>query len=337
MNQLKAMAAAGLIATALPASAQPPVAAGEAEVVVSELVVPSEAGGPAWWKVSDADSRVYILVIPQTAPRNLDWDRTLLERRLDGASRLYLPVGMSLNPASLLGVAGVAVQAPKIMKQLGPRERPKGDKTTLEEKLPPDVREKFVAMRTKIGKPASAYEILMPDAAAQQIEEDYRAWAGLGAGPLADIRAIARRKKVPDQPIAKFSVPLTKIDFKATGDRSSSCLAGALDLVERQAREDRRVAEAWAKGDPRPLLNPARRPPDTYMCRSVSLSATPAQARAVTNGLVQDEVKVITAALKRPGKIVVVLNGREMFLADGVLTKLKAMGYEVTTPDALRD
>lgn len=337
MTMLKTTAAAGLILLAAsPAGAQPPMDGIDDAPVVSELVVPSAAGGPAWWRVSDEDSRVYILVIPRTAPRSLDWDRTLLERRLAGANRLYLPIGISLNPASLLGVANVATKAPRAMKELGARERPKGDKTSLEDKLPPDIRERFVAMRTKIGKPAADYEALMPDAAAQKIEEDYRAWAGMGPGPLATIRAAARKNRVPDQAIAKFTVPVTRLDVVITGKGGPACMAQTLDRMERAVAEEKRLAQAWANGDPRPLISPNRKPEEP-VCRSVSVGASGAKGKAIWEGLVKDQVRTIAAALKRPGKAVVVIEGREMFIADGVLTRLKAMGYEVTAPDVLKE
>ncbi|MGZ3377139.1 MAG: hypothetical protein ACXU8S_11130, partial [Phenylobacterium sp.] len=51
------------LATAAPPSSGGPVADPEG-AIVSELVVQAKEPGPAWWKVSDKDTTVYILGLP---------------------------------------------------------------------------------------------------------------------------------------------------------------------------------------------------------------------------------------------------------------------------------
>ena len=54
-----------------PASAQ---VADPDSVLVEELVVTGRLPGPAWWRVSDADTTVYILALPETdIPPGLAW------------------------------------------------------------------------------------------------------------------------------------------------------------------------------------------------------------------------------------------------------------------------
>src|SRR5687768_3230161 len=61
-------------------------------VLLEELVVTARLPGPAWWRVSDADSTVYVLGVPSVATKQLAWDRSVLERRLKGANQLIVSV-----------------------------------------------------------------------------------------------------------------------------------------------------------------------------------------------------------------------------------------------------
>src|SRR3954466_9085868 len=82
---------------AAPAGAQVPLtpagpaAADPDAVLVEELVVTALEPGPAWWRVKDADTTVYVLGVPSIAPKHMAWDRTVFERRLMGANQVILP------------------------------------------------------------------------------------------------------------------------------------------------------------------------------------------------------------------------------------------------------
>lgn len=81
-----ALAVAALIAcgAAAPGPADDPEA-----TIVEELVVQAVAPGPAWWRVKDGDSIVYILGAPESPmPPGVTWDRSVVERRLTGANAL---------------------------------------------------------------------------------------------------------------------------------------------------------------------------------------------------------------------------------------------------------
>src|SRR4051812_28615387 len=58
--------------------------------LVEELVVNARLPGPAWWKVTDADTTVYVLGVPAMTPTKLEVDSSVLKRRLDGADRLIM-------------------------------------------------------------------------------------------------------------------------------------------------------------------------------------------------------------------------------------------------------
>src|SRR4051812_34147250 len=97
---------------ASPAAAQgaPP----EIGVLVAEVLVQPNSQGPAWWRVSDEDSAVYILAVPQIAPPGLSWDKKVLERRLDGANVLLSPMDFSAIK-SAPAIAAAVARAPLAM------------------------------------------------------------------------------------------------------------------------------------------------------------------------------------------------------------------------------
>ena len=102
--------AAALFASAAPApvlaqvpltpSAQLPAGAVDPnETLVEELVVTARLPGPAWWRVSDADSTVYVMGVPSVIPKGSGWDPSVLERRLEGANLVILPSNVGFTPA----------------------------------------------------------------------------------------------------------------------------------------------------------------------------------------------------------------------------------------------
>src|SRR4051812_45349192 len=109
----------GYTVAALTLVAAPVLAADQAPdegVVVSELVVGPPNPGPAWWRVSDADSAVYILIVPGVTVTDRPWDKSVLERRIKGANVFILPFELSLaDPRSIAGMGAMVAQAPKLL------------------------------------------------------------------------------------------------------------------------------------------------------------------------------------------------------------------------------
>eukprot|EP01030_Chromulinospumella_sphaerica_P019126 gene19126-19003_t len=66
--------------------------------LVEELVISSNLGGPAFWKVSDGDTTVYVMGVPAALPKGTKWDERRLALRLDGAKALILPPKIKARP-----------------------------------------------------------------------------------------------------------------------------------------------------------------------------------------------------------------------------------------------
>ncbi|CAN5240189.1 TraB/GumN family protein [soil metagenome] len=328
----------------------------EDQNLVAELVVKPSEPGPAWWRVSDADSRVYILIFPDTSIRDMPWDKTVLERRMAGANQLLTPMGFNLlDPRSLPGITAAVVQSPKLIFAGKPPKPPKADKNappppTLEEQLPPDIRARFVAMREAIGQPAERYAEMSFPEAARRIAADYRAKQGLVGGEvMRTANASAQRNKVPKEPAYDFIVPVANFKVESHGAIGGpECIEWAMTQAAERVKLDREVYQAWMEGDVRGLLKRPRRAQGPR-CEGAGMSAgnnDPKLTAKMNEDFRDQQVKSLEKALRKPGRTVALLSvtspfggngGASLLGVDGVLERLKAKGYQVDTPAVLGD
>ena len=301
------LAAAWLTGAAAPAGLEDPEA-----TVVPELVVRAMVPGPAWWTVQKGASTVYILGVPeQPVPKTLTWDQGALQRRLQGASVLIVP---DVATAGLGDIPGL----------LRMRSRLKS-KTPMEAGLPEGLRSRFEAARTRLGKPASRYAGWNSIVAGQFLVGDFYDAAGASTKqPMDAIRRQAGRTHVPIRPAASFKVMglLDPAVRNLTPAISQACLSEALDEVDAGARPLDDAAAAWAKGDVPAVL---ARPRGFAACLLLIQGGA-----SFWNQTMVDEADAVAAALGKPGHAVAVFPIRSMVAENGILSRLKARGFEVT-------
>ena len=103
---LAAVILASPVLAQVPLVPVPPLPAGVVdpnETLVEELVVTARLPGPAWWRVSNGTSTVYVLGAPTVAPKRQQWDRLQFDRHLEGANAVTLP----LTGLKVLEFAGI--------------------------------------------------------------------------------------------------------------------------------------------------------------------------------------------------------------------------------------
>lgn len=358
-----AAALASLPLTAAAAQEAAPPAPPLEGTVVSELVVRPDNPGPAWWRVSDDDSAVYILVLPSVTVTDRPWDKTVLERRLKGANVFITPFELSLgDPRSIAGMGAMLAQSPKLLVGPKPKMQPKDPSrpAQLEEALTPAVRDRFVALRKEIGQPAERYAALSPLRAGSLLERDYRLANKLGAGgdmfsggaAIREIEAMAKRNKVKVEAAWKLTIPPMNFKTGATDEptfaRQVECLDLAMSRMQAKAKAERATYLAWAEGDVRPMLHPAKFVPDRGCqgaSRSIGVSNDNPALLKAEETFVADQAKALEKALAKPGRSVAVLEplsplgNVELGLLGkrGVLERLRAKGYEIAAPDVLSD
>lgn len=315
-NRVLAVAMAAVLATT--ASAQVPLTPAAPDpndpdaTLVEELVVTARLPGPAWWRVSDGDSTVYVLGAPSIAPKRQQWDQLQFTRRLDGANVVILP--FSGLRVKLTGAPGAALSYLRLKSS-----------KPFEERLDPSTKARFVAAREKLGQPADHYKTTHPLAAALILTGDYREKQGLTtADPTKLIKLLAERGKVKVVQRSYDLGPLLGAVLKTSQAAGGACLDEVLDQVEAGPGATVAASRAWADGDVLGALGAER---SYERCIAVTPGASAFDARVKA-----DLAKDIEAALQTPGHAIAVAPLRTLLAQGGVLDRLRAKGYEIKTP-----
>lgn len=286
--------------------------------LVEELIVNARLPGPAWWKVTDADTTVYVMGAPAFTPRKLDFDSSVLRRRLDGANVLILGQEPEVRILSLLAlIAGRGKQ----FKVAG----------SMRDTLSPELRARLEKHLKARDKPLDEYDQMKPALAGFIIANDRGGGVSITVGDLTErIRDLAKSKEVAVQPRVKKLgdydlIGMVKSLAEAPRPLQELCLDAGLKEAESGLASIRETAEQWAEGQVREVVSAER---GYQRC----LASTPWIARQFKDGE-DDAVGAITAALKKPGKAVAVIELRSLLTQGGVLDRLRAKGFTVVAPE----
>lgn len=304
------------LAVAAPAAAAPAVDDIEG-VTLDEFVVQGRLPGPAWWKVSDGDTVVYVLGAPDALPKGLAWDQSVLKRRLAGANVLITPPEVRASAR--------ATALPRLYAQY--REVSRAD-VDLMTRLSPAQQARLAAAAGKVGKSPDAYRKLEPWFAGGQLAGDFRKRSALQVGaPVSAARKAAKRAKVRVTPAMVLNTTATSLLGQldaVTPAEGLACLDGAIAEAEAGPGALRRAGRAWATGDVAGALTAPR---SVERC----LAAVPGAAEMKRDALAR-QAAAIEEALRKPGHAVAVLPLRSLVAREGVLQRLRAKGYTVTGP-----
>lgn len=286
--------------------------------LVEELIVNARLPGPAWWKVTDADTTVYVMGVPAFMPDKLDFDDSVLRRRLDGASILIIGQQPDISILGLLSLI------PGRGKQFI-AERP------MRETLPPDLRARLEKQLKARGKPATEFDKWKPALAGFVIANRGGDNVSISLGKDTDrFRDLAKSKAVAVKPRVKKLddydlIGMVKSLADAPQPLQELCLDAGLKQAENGLASIRETAEQWAEGQVREVVSAER---GYQRC----LASTPWIARQFKDGQ-DDAVGAITSALKKPGKAVAIIELRSLLTEDGVLDRLRAKGFTVVAPE----
>lgn len=285
--------------------------------VVAELTVVAKPPGPAVWLVEKDGAKLYILGSAHPLPHRLKWDSPRLNKALDKASLVLVP------PEASVGVTQVAGF---ILKFGGGLRQPLGK--SLENELPPDLRERFVAARTQARKGAGEYKNWKPAVAGFLLLSDLRQAAGLSeAKPISTIERMAKARKLKVKAVGQYRMSaVTTIASKLSPDDQLYCLRVALDEIAYDAAHSTTIGQDWAQGD-LASVRARYRASGAQRC----LVRAPGGPALLEKGIDQT-ADAMTEALKRPGVTVAVVDLGFLLPANGVLDRLQAGGATVSSP-----
>ncbi|WP_269714562.1 TraB/GumN family protein [Caulobacter sp. NIBR2454] len=279
-------------------------------ILLDELIVEARLPGPAWWKVTDSDSTVYVLGAPSALPRGLAWDQTILKRRLDGANRLILPAAATAGLGDIGGLLALRKQARRDVQP-----------------LPPPLQARVEDAAVRLGTKGERYLEWRPVAGALMLLSDNRKAMRIDpAEPHKAIGKAAKKARVKAGRAATYeAVVLGRAVLAAPESAGLTCLDVALEEVEAGPVVFQATARAWAEGNVRAALDGRR----SY---DLCINGLPGMADQV-NQANAAQAAAIAAALKTPGHSVAVMSLRSLVSQNGVLDRLRRDGLTVTTPD----
>jgi uncharacterized protein YbaP (TraB family) len=304
-----------LSASTAPSLAQGTARNGDLEGEINqELVVRARVPGPAWWRVSDGDSFVWIIGVPGSLPKTLKWDDRPVKARLESATALIIPPDNQPSPLKSL------------MFYLTHRKAFKS-RAALEDSLPPQLARRFAAAREKLGKPASAYASWRPAIAGLMLDGEVGRRAGLKYGePLGQIRSLGRKAGVREQPVGRDPLQLDVL-LTMSDEQHQKCLSDALDVAEEGPERLAAADQGWAVGDLHAAIDVSRGFDGCF-------AALPSVSALLERGEA-DTAAAIREALKRPGHAVAIVDLHALLAKGGVIDRLRAQGLRVQTPDKL--
>ena len=288
------------------------------ENLVEELIVNARLPGPAWWKVSDGDTTVYVLGVPSMVPTDTKAEESVLRRRLDGANVLIMGQEADISVVRLIALA------------MGGRKLFVSDQP-MRLTLPPDLRQRLEARLKAMKQKPDSMDDTKPAFAGFLVANSQDGNVSISVGGVTDrIRDIARSRDLAKRPrIQNLSGYSLADAIKALATAPQPLQLLCLDAGLRQAESGeggiKVTARRWAEGQVRDVVAADR---GFQRC----LDSTPSIARELRDGR-DDAVKAIEAALKKPGKAVAVIELRSLLAQDGVLDQLRAKGLKVSTPD----
>jgi uncharacterized protein YbaP (TraB family) len=286
--------------------------------VVEELIARPTVAGPAWWKVGDEDSAIYVLVDLAWVPKDIAFDMRALERRLAGAKLLILPADASYDPFTIA----------RVLLNRGSMK----DGGTVEGRLSPEARRIFRRVIARSGRSATYYDGLSPSPAADMIEFDYFTSQGFGMFGLREVvQRAARPHRIRTQKAA--IVPIERFRMDQGREPGVECLEARVRNLDLLVRAQREAAAAWAEGDVRPILFPKGTAAVPERCGEEHYT----NAAGLAQEMIGKEVTLFEQTLRTPGHSVALIKGEELLAKGGVLDQLRAKGYRVTTPDLIQD
>ncbi len=281
--------------------------------VVEALVVSAKLPGPAWWRVSDGDTTIYVMGTPSALPKGMAWDKSVLERRLDGAFAVVTPPEWR---AGLTDIPGLL----KLRKSL----KGDGDWARNSPVLAARLQRSWTAVEPK---DPNGWKDWKPLFVALQLNNKANSQAQLKVSePDRTIGDLARKRRVKTRPAAVHkAMPMLKSLVREHSEEAGlTCLSETLDATEAGPAPIRAAADAWAQGRVKDALAGPR---SAERCELLMPGVADLKRQ-----LVDDEVQALTDLLKTPGHAVAYFPLRALVAENGVLDKLRARGITVRTP-----
>jgi hypothetical protein len=308
-----------------------------------EIVVVGKQPGPPLWRVEQGDHVLWIFPYLSPIPRRMEWDTARVSQVLAESQHFIgMPdVDLSYSKLMLLNPLNV-VRGMRLAKRL--RANQAGD--TLAEVTPPELYERFAALKTAYFPRDRNIEKQRPIVAARNMVNTIHKQEGLGPGRdvLKTVERLARRNRAMTRSEVQVDYRLEG-SFKELSARVEALSAGItleqeLACLERQIwtmetdLEDRKIrANGWAQGYIEEFRYMALPTDEDDACfQLVMASAEFATYEMLVEQLYEQWFEVAETALHTHRSSFAVLHINELLRQDGVLSRLRQKGYVIREP-----
>ena len=301
------------------------------------VVVTGTLPGPGLWKVTDGDRTLWLLGTVSPLPKNMIWDSAEIEEIVSQADEIIAPGG------AVADVGATDVFRMMLLARSAIAATKNADGNELKDVLPEPVYARWAAMKTKYMGDNRKVERSRPMFASQDLYFSAISTAGMTQ------ESIVWNRVVEIAEANDISITQTRIQFPLDIDRKAyragiaalaesrindqECFTRTVDTLEADLDVMKRGANAWATGDLGMLreLNYSEVQP---ACKRTYDAVMGFQKKpGLTEQASSAWLAAVERALKRNAVTFAVLPMSEMIGADGVLARLKALGYVVVEPN----
>jgi uncharacterized protein YbaP (TraB family) len=302
-----------LLATLLLTSAQAPApivqpAAPQAPAPSQPQIAPSAplSGQPGMWKLSDADTNIYLFGTIHVLPQGYKWENDRLAAVFRDAQSLTVETVLDQDPAAVMQV----LMALGISPGLPP----------LADRVVPEKRAALLKLVEQSGLPIAMYDKLETWAAAFLLSGSTLAQLGLRADSGVEPQLLARFRREA-KPVDGLETPEQQLGFfdGLPEEAQRQFLDGVVDAPADARKEFDAMLAAWARGDEAAIAK--------------SFDEDMVEAPLLRDVLLKQRnaawAETLAARLETPGSMLVAVGAGHLAGADSVLALLAAKGLTV--------
>lgn len=339
MKVFKLFATLALLAWPLLAGSQP----AEVAEAPEEIVVVGRLPGPPLWRVSKDDHVLWIFPFLSPIPKDMIWETDNIEKVIaESGEYIRLPArNATASPLLMLNPVNL-VRGYRLLKRL--TRNPDG--ATLEEVLPAELYARFAALQAQYFSRDDDFEEMRPLIAGGRMSDIIQKEEGLvgGGDIMKTIRRLSRRNR--DLKVTGVEVNI-KIEgnFRSIADRAETmmesldpeqelaCFEQQLVRMEQDLDNMKLRANAWAQGN----LDDFRGIPlvsdEENVCIGMVLASSEQDLLTdMETRMNRMWLEAAETALAANEKTFAVLRIDDLLRENGLLSQLKARGYEVREP-----
>jgi hypothetical protein len=307
-----------------------------------EIIVVGKQPGPPLWKVNNGENVLWIFGAVSPIQKDMVWESQKVASVIS-QSQEYLPppdTDVSVSKLVLLNPVNI-VRGLRLAKRLSRN----ADEASLEEVLPPDLYQRFAALKSRYFPDDDDIELLRPIVAGSSMVSIVQQQEGLqpNADVMKEIRRLVRRNRGMKKTEIEIEQRLDG-NYRALANRAENfmnelspeleqaCFATRLERLEKDIDGMKRRASAWAEGyvdELREIQVPEEDRPCDNLLRSTKEYALVEQLRSQRDAMWLDAAE---QALNTNKSTFAVLRMNDLLSEDGLFAKLKTRGYEVVEP-----